>query len=46
MTQKFRTIIRDAEKRRVVIDRDAWDKEGIKKGDVVEISIKKLKVED
>jgi hypothetical protein len=45
MTQKFRTIIKDDEKRRVVIDKEAWDKENIKKGDLVEISVKKLKVE-
>lgn len=44
MTQKFRTIIKDDTKRRVVIDKEAWDKEGIQKGDLVEVSVKKLKV--
>lgn len=44
VTQKFRTIIKDDTKRRVVIDKDAWDKEGIQKGDLVEVAVKKLKV--
>lgn len=45
MTHSFRTLIKDAEKRRIVIDKEAWDAEGIEKDDLVEITVRKLKVE-
>lgn len=45
MPQKFRVLISDDKQRRIVIDKEAWDAEGIEKGDLIEVSIRKLKVE-
>ncbi len=44
MAKPFIVQIRDDKQRRIVIDKDAWDEEGIQKGDYIEVKIKKVKL--
>ncbi len=43
---KFIVKLKDDIKRRIVIDKDAWESENLKKGDYAEIDIKKIKKSD
>lgn len=44
MPQTFTTQIKDDVRRRIVIDKAAWNLEGLKKGDYVKVTIEKIKV--
>jgi hypothetical protein len=46
MPQTFIIKLKDDIKRRVVIDKEAWDKEELKKGDYVKITIEKVNTEN
>ncbi len=43
MASKFLTKITDTKQRRIKIDKSAWELEDIKQGDIVEVTINKLK---
>ena len=44
MTKPFIVQIKDETQRRIVIDKVAWDEEGLQKGDYIEVTIKKIKL--
>ncbi len=44
MVKPFIVQIKDDKQRRIVIDKEAWDEEGIQKGDYIEVKIKKVKL--
>lgn len=44
MAKPFIVQIKDDKQRRIVIDKDAWEKEGLQKGDYIEVIIKKIKL--
>ena len=43
MAKPFIVQIKDEKQRRIVIDKTAWDDEELKKGDYIEVTIKKIK---
>lgn len=43
MTNSFIVKVKDDAQRRIVIDKEAWDLEGIKKGDYIKVTIEKVK---
>ena len=43
MVNPFIVQVKDEKQRRIVIDKSAWDDEGLKKGDYIEVIIKKIK---
>lgn len=44
MAKPFIVQVKDDTQRRIVIDKKAWEDEGIEKGDYVEVTIKKVKL--
>ncbi len=44
MVKPFIVQIKDDKQRRIVIDKEAWEKEGLQKGDYIEVVIKKIKL--
>ncbi len=42
MTSVFATKLSDAKQRRITIDKDAWEKEGLQEGDFVKVTIEKI----
>lgn len=44
MAKPFIVQIKDEKQRRIVIDKEAWDEEKLKKGDYIEVIIKKIKL--
>ncbi len=44
MAKPFIVQIKDDKQRRIVIDKEAWEKEGLQKGDYIEVIIKKVKL--
>lgn len=45
MVATFIEKITDDKQRRIKIDKDAWDKEKLKKGDYVKVTIEKVELE-
>ncbi len=45
MAATFIAKITDDKQRRIKIDKDAWDKEKLKKGDYVKVTIEKVNLE-
>ena len=43
MVNPFIVQVKDEKQRRIVIYNNAWDDEGLKKGDYIEVTIKKIK---
>lgn len=43
MAKPFIVQVKDDKQRRIVIDKKAWDEEGLAKDDYVEVTIKKIK---
>lgn len=44
MAKPFIVEIKDDKQRRIVIDKKAWEEEGLQKGDYIEVTIKKVKL--
>lgn len=44
MSKPFIVQVKNDKQRRVVIDKKAWEEEGLQKGDYIEVTIKKLKL--
>jgi hypothetical protein len=44
MAKPFIVQIKDDKQRRIVIDKEAWEEEGLQRGDYVEVLIKKIKL--
>lgn len=44
MAKPFIVQIKDEKQRRIVIDKKAWEEEGLQKNDYIEIKIKKVKL--
>ena len=44
MAKPFIVQIKDDKQRRIIIDKDAWDEAKLKKGDYVEVSVRKVKL--
>jgi hypothetical protein len=44
MAKPFITEIKDDKQRRIIIDKKAWEEEGLQKGDYIEVTIKKIKI--
>ena len=42
MAKSFITQVKDDKQRRIVIDKGVWEEEGLKKGDYIEVVIKKI----
>jgi hypothetical protein len=42
MVNPFIVQVKDEKQRRIVIDKGAWDDEQLKKGDYIEVTIKKI----
>ncbi|MGA2122502.1 MAG: hypothetical protein ABSG49_10770 [Methanoregula sp.] len=43
MANPFIVQVKDEKQRRIVIDKGAWDDEKLKKGDYIEVSVKRIK---
>jgi len=44
MAKPFIVQVKDDRQRRIVIDKDAWQEERLKKGDYVEVTIRKIEL--
>ncbi len=44
MTNSFIVQIADVQKRRIVIPKDKWNEEKLKKGDYIKVTIEKVKL--
>lgn len=44
MSKPFIVQVKDDIQRRIVIDKKAWEEEGLQKGDYIEVTIKKVKL--
>jgi len=44
MAKSFIVQIKDEKQRRIVIDKEAWNEEGLEKGDYIEVVVKKVKL--
>ena len=44
MAKPFIVQIKDDVQRRIIIDKKVWEEEGLKKGDYIEVTIKKIKL--
>jgi hypothetical protein len=44
MTKPFIVQIKDDRQRRIVIDKEVWNEEGLQKGDYIQVIIKKVKM--
>ncbi len=44
MAKPFIVQIKDEKQRRIVIDKKAWEEEGLQKNDYIEVKIKKVKL--
>jgi hypothetical protein len=44
MAKSFIVQIKDDKQRRIVIDKEAWNEEGLEKGDYIEVIIKKIEL--
>jgi hypothetical protein len=44
MAKPFITQVKDDKQRRIVIDKEAWEEEGLQKGDYIEVIIRKVKL--
>lgn len=42
MSKRFIVQVKDDKQRRIVIDKKAWDEEGLQKGDYIEVIIRKV----
>ena len=45
MSKSFIVKVKDDKQRRIVIDKSAWDEENLKKGEYIEVIIKKIKTD-
>ena len=43
MANPFIVQVKDEKQRRIVIEKGAWDDEKLKKGDYIEVSVKRIK---
>lgn len=46
MVQTFVTQVKDEVKHRIVIDKPAWDLEGLQKGDYIKVTIEKVQMKN
>ena len=44
MAKPFIIQVKDEKQRRMIIDKNAWEEEGLQQGDYVEVIIKKVKL--
>lgn len=44
VAKPFIVQIKDDIQRRIIIDKKAWEEEGLEKGDYIEVTIKKIKL--
>jgi hypothetical protein len=44
MSKPFIVQVKNDKQRRVVIDKKAWEEEGLQRGDYIEVTIKKIKI--
>ncbi len=44
MAKPFIVQVKDDKQRRIVVDKEAWEEEGLQKGDYVEVIIRKIKL--
>ena len=44
MSKPFIVQIKDDTQRRIIIDKKAWEEEGLEKGDYIEVVIKKIQL--
>jgi len=44
MSKPFIVQVKNDKQRRIVIDKKAWEDEGLQKGDYIEVTIKKIKI--
>lgn len=44
MARPFIVQVKDDKQRRIIIDKGAWEEEELKKGEYIEVSIKKIKL--
>lgn len=44
MAKPFIVQVKDDKQRRMIIDKKAWEEEGLQEGDYIEVTIKKIKI--
>jgi flagellar assembly factor FliW len=46
MSKPFIVQVKNDKQRRVIIDKKAWEEEGLQKGDYIEVKIRKIDLEE